>query len=716
MSRKNSPSEPNIVDDHHSSSSSPIYSPNAAQARRITLSSKKAWELFQGMLIDPDLFEKGILAVATEKKFTKEALSRHNSAENSGKATIHDGDFYLGDKVFLFNDAILNTKICYDEQIETIKYRIEKLEGQLKEPALTSEAAMPNQEGLPKKDLAAEKNKAKRIKLLKQLTTELAELETPSRRQERIKREAQKATTETEKLYEKITQKELPLASISNLNRRKETFRPVILPELTPIPTHTDSDFDASNTAFEEEAIYIYPWLSRNTPVANAPYKFKKLVTAGCLIGGATLKASLSGGANATCPLIKHDIELSLNQKIDDVIFDGDLSLGGDLNVYEEALFADFKNLVRFFLLSGDDDQKEITYHLPYYDYILFGIQLVVQGKMSSAALGNLIEIILNRQQYYEAHLKDILSELGVDKKIHLIIESPFDNLFRPLDIKTFGRSISNEDDDDDGEKEDAKKTANAARFLNFLGVKPLDISSNFSEDILKEKEKQLVQLCIEKLKDPENANREQAEIWEDFYNVTKIELNKTDKKPFREIETIEELFKWANSFEIFNASKEMNNDEVCSYLSASEKQIAIEHSELLAAVNAARLKTKGEGAKPYPNVVYITVLDRVLSYAHNVKGNIFYLTEKLTVLYKLITHGILTTLARNAVAFTKRAEEQPTSLKMFLDNISRKEKLERSAKKGVSGCTSSLFTLPSTATSMPTTSRENTVYGNKCF
>lgn len=482
------------------------------------------------------------------------------------------------------------------------------------------------------------------------------------------------------KLYKELTGSTSDTVLVANSRHRDEVF----------IPLNLNAD----------SAIYVYPWLSH---ASNASLPgFTKCVTAGCLIGANLLGYFENDELGTRFSLIKHNIKFyNDTQRIGGVIFNAD-----DVNPYEEILFAEFEKLIRFFdLYSQSDKPKEIIYHLPYYDYILFGIQLFIQGRMTLNALGNLIYIILERRETYITRLNLLI---GSTPNITLTIESPFENLFGPVakilePIEARFALTGDEDDQEEQQKIYNKMNAIAEKFLQIVEVAPKEIFASIGEDEQRMAERKLVQCCLEKLQ-KNQFNQKHSEVWEDFGNIRAEDLPcredgflRREKAP-ADIDNIEELFKAANAFLIAVASRGAQDGEVCSYLPLTEKPIQVIYANYLAAMKVAQAsrhflssfasidvsEDRAESSDtlliptennqclksylPYSNVFNATVLDSVAAYSYHTKGNLFYLGDCLNTLSDLFDNGILDELARNAKLFANR--ESPFTLSKLLERI----------------------------------------------
>ena len=282
----------------------------------------------------------------------------------------------------------------------------------------------------------------------------------------------------------------------------------------TTIKSETESDFIITNSVRREEfffpfiitnnqqhfGFYVYPWLSNNTTRPNTVNfsGFKKFVTAGCMFGS-TLKGIDQLGSRLN--LIKHDIQFHPSQKILKIDFNPKAS-----NPYEKVIFDEFKQLMLLMnnLSDPEDKTKELYYHLPYYDYMLFGIELFIRNRMTFEALDEFFKVIISKKTYYTNKIKEICRQY----KIKYIIESPFENLFGEL------------------------PTENITQIL--LSKLELElITEESTEQLNGIQEQELVQRCLQKLQ-TNHFNPTHQQVWQDLFKVIRQD----------DINTLEKLFK----------------------------------------------------------------------------------------------------------------------------------------------------------------------------
>ncbi len=324
-----------------------------------------------------------------------------------------------------------------------------------------------------------------------------------------------------------------------------------------------------------ESSMYIYPWSSsgKMTQFNNFSHLDKQWVTAVCLLG-TRIKAVDSKGEKKL--FIKHGISFYPEQKIVAIQFNVNLK-----NPYTEMLFGELENLaclIDRFTIEGKS--KELFCHLPYYDYMLFGIELFIRGRMTHKALVDFFAAILQEKDYYIERINQICQP----HKIKVTIESPFKNLFGPL----------LEDKCCNDYKSLAGKTA--AHIFKILDLKPetIDPTSISEPQQLVQK---LVQKCFELLK-KNTYDLEHQEVWKDFTSVgnrvIKIKVKNKDgssfaknkdgsfvtiPKPMSDFD-IEDLFTFANAVVHGVVASRNTKKTTCVLLPATEKQISVSYGE----------------------------------------------------------------------------------------------------------------------------------------
>jgi hypothetical protein len=388
---------------------------------------------------------------------------------------------------------------------------------------------------------------------------------------------------------------------IANLTRREEVFFPFLVKN------------NQQNFGF-----YVYPWLSTNT--ANDFQKFnfsgfKRFTTVGCMFGS-TLKGIDQLGARVD--LIKHDIKFHPTQKIVTIEY------SHSYNPYEEVMFNELNKLMLLINhLSDKSKPSQLYYHLPYYDYMLFGIELFIRGRMELVALEQFFKAIILKTV---EHLNRI-EEICKHHLINCIIESPFENLFGQFKFQEIAKIIT----------EDPKNINIVEMILSALGIEPNNELDELNPEQEKVQEELLVQHCLRKLQD-NNFNLRHKQVWNDFIKFS-------DKK----INTLEDLFKIANAVMILVACKEGKDYETCSLLPISEKQIQVSY---------AKFKESKESRVNYPTVFNITTIDPIVSYdLISKKGLLFYFGCCQNSLSNLVKHDILTYAHKNVTTIAENTD-----------------------------------------------------------
>lgn len=354
-----------------------------------------------------------------------------------------------------------------------------------------------------------------------------------------------------------------------------------------------------------EEGIYIYPWLSENK-ITIEFNGFTQYVTAGCLFG-ASLKGEDQHGGKFS--LIKHDIKFFADQKIQFIMYDEKES------PYENMLFIQLEKTCQMInSFTVYENKKSLLYHLPYYDYILFGIELFLRGRITHDALSDFFEKVLKKKSEHTDKINLICKKYNILSAIF----SPFENIFGAL------QSVN--------------------EIFDVFELRNEDINpEKLTTQEIALKEKLFVLLCLQKLKtNMFNIGHQQA--WIDF---TEYSENK--------IEDLEGLFKIANTIPIAVASKGKEDYKTCSILPLSEKQIQVGYSKSL-----KELKNN-----QYPKIFHITMLDPLLSYTTSANnGLLFYFDHECSrsLTRVMIRNNLVKQAYKNIGLFSNSKE--PLSLK----------------------------------------------------
>lgn len=335
---------------------------------------------------------------------------------------------------------------------------------------------------------------------------------------------------------------------IFNSQRREEVFSPLVM---------------------DKHAIYVHAWFSKQGVHVDRTIEFsgfEQFVVAGCLFGSSCRGEDQHG---VFFPIFKHDIQFFEGQKIENIVF------VDKTNFYEKMLFKEFELLVEIICkFSAPNKPKRLLYHLPYYDYVLFGVELFIRGRITFEALGMLIDQIFLTKDKHIKKLQDICINSGIEA----IIESPFYNLFVEL-------------------SQDHPITA--AKILEILQVSS---EENVPETLRLENEKKMVQFCLKVLMQESNNphfNGEHHRVWQELIKLTDPE----------KINNLEDVFKIANAAMIGVAALDKPNYKTCSLLPRSERQIQVAYNKY----------------KTCPGVLNITFLDPVLAYNAKNGGPLYY-------------------------------------------------------------------------------------------
>lgn len=364
--------------------------------------------------------------------------------------------------------------------------------------------------------------------------------------------------------------------------------------------------------------LYFYPWISKNSNSFKFA-GFRQYVTAGCLFGS-SLKGMDQHGSSFE--LIKHDIKFFSEQKIELIIYNPEAP-----NPYEQMLFSEFEKqclLIDSFSKLGQP--KHLLFHLPYYDYVLFGVELFIRGRITFDALDSFFKMIFAKRDEYISKISEICKRHNINVRI----ESPFDNLFGSIDDQT-----------------------DISQFiLRKLNLSSEEVSSNIELCIQQENEKNLVQYCLKQLQ-TNNHNEEHRMVWQDCLQLES-----------ESIVNLEQLFKIANANMIAIGAKGRNEYETCSLLPLSEKQIQVTYDSFSKRCAAKFV----EETKSYPPVFNATTFEPLLTYSPTTKGLIFYFSLCQEALAKLISDKkILKISYQNVGLFSskikqKLIQDDPTS------------------------------------------------------
>lgn len=392
-------------------------------------------------------------------------------------------------------------------------------------------------------------------------------------------RSLRKASTLLSTLLDFNTQHQQILQSITdfdvvlfNKKRREELFLPVLF-----------------SPEWHNGGLYVCPWLGKS----NQPFSFsgfKQFVTAGCMFG-----ASLQGvtNNNKTVELINHQLTLDDGDVITQLKWQSP-------SPFESILFNEFKKTCLLVnALTSPNDPKQVLYHLPAADYIIFGIKLFLQGKITRQVLQELVDLIRQQEDYHRQELTAIAKKNNID----LQFTSPFANALPHLDKDTFNKVLD-----------------------SFSSIQALSLP-------LIEKEQLATSLLLNQLQ-TNTFDLKQAMLWQKLCRENPA------------INDIEGVFKLANTLVLAQASQHHQDYEVCSLLPLSEKQIQV-HFDLM---NSALQKKSIPSA--FPALVFLTLFDPVVTYSESTNGHLFYFASGLKTLNDLIVDTKICQLADSNLHF----------------------------------------------------------------
>lgn len=378
--------------------------------------------------------------------------------------------------------------------------------------------------------------------------------------------------------------------------------------------------------------VYVNVWPSTNAGRNQIDFHgFSQYVTAGCLFG-----ASLFGINNneAKHSLIKHDLKFFEGEKIIAIQY-----LPNKLHPYETMAFFQLKIIASSInSLAAPGIRPRVFYHLPYYDYMLFGMELYIRQRITFEALSDLFDAIIQRADTHRIKIQKISKKYDID----IIVESPFKNIFGDLSaydetgiLKLLeDKHVPIPEEESIGYERLIRETR-ASLILEKMNIHTT--SEVGISDITSEAE--LVALCLQKLTTNE-YDEEHRQVWTDFTRA----LDPTADR----IATLEDLFKLANTIIVGIATKNSVAYSTCSFLSLAEKQIQVEYSKISRKLDASEITT-------YSPTINLTTLDPILSYDNTSKANAFYFNETARGLSRLIKKtDVLDQASRNISFFSQ--------------------------------------------------------------
>ncbi len=453
-----------------------------------------------------------------------------------------------------------------------------------------------------------------------------------------------------------------------------------------PLTITTD---EKNNNNELQLGFYVCPRLSTNSDeektIENLKFGgIKQFVTAGCMFGS-EMRARNQHGKSPS--IIKRHNHFFEHERLETISYD----TTPEANPYEVALFDEFERLtwmIKRFAVGQEN--IPLLHHLPYYDYVLYGVQLFIQGRMSFNALSTFFKHIFLKKAEQTKKITEICEQKG----IKVTVASPFDPLFgnniknleqQLLSLLSQQNETAEQSEQVLGIQEEItmsvlitlldEKNQNVAdskkqeptKLFALLKEKDQKLSSllaleepkgtasneipsarqgvnqhirsilslpSSGESKEKENEKVFVQRCLSKLR--ADDNNLSGKIWKDF-------LETTDQKS---ITKVKELFQLANASMIAQAASGNPDYTTCSLLPFSEKKIQAEYSK---------------NKKSYPEVLYLTVMESMITYTHVNQGLLFYCTA-LTSLSELIFDGKILESAHVNVG-RQSMGEQPVTL-----------------------------------------------------
>jgi hypothetical protein len=296
----------------------------------------------------------------------------------------------------------------------------------------------------------------------------------------------------------------------------------------------------------------------------------------GCLFGSNLRGTDHEGN---TFPLIKYDIKLFDKQKISGILFNSK-----ELRSYEKVIFSELEKIAELMnKLSLPLEKKYLNYHLPYYDYLIFGIGLLIRDQITYPAFNKLFELVKKRRELHIGNINTVFEK----HEINIKVQSPFDNLFGPIET-----------------------LANVNDMFDKLELNIQEING-FSIEERVDKEKNFIDYCLQKL----SSNTyfvEQGQAWQDFINI----------RQSNSMLKIESLIQQAHIVMVACQVRGKSNLRCCFLLPSSEKQNQLAYDRYYAESNAYYLKR--DEISPYPSLLNITFPDPFLGYSPQSRGSMF--------------------------------------------------------------------------------------------
>jgi hypothetical protein len=281
-------------------------------------------------------------------------------------------------------------------------------------------------------------------------------------------------------------------------------------------------------------------------------------------------------------PLIKHELAFVTGLKFSRIYIEKGRS------VYEFSLFQELQKLRLFIEHTAQresDDPIVLKYHLPYWDYILFGVGLYLDGKMEYDHLCEFVDIVLEGRNFHREEIQAAFEEM--ETKIDLQIASPFDALF--------GTSM-----------EDDAATLKKQFFATFPQhelnpMRGVNAQDHFAE------------WCLDKLIAKEEMRMERGNsLWRD---------SAASLPEKRGREGLERLFTIANPRFLLESARSQSDKaySVCSYLPLSEKQIQVSADKIMRTMSSLNQE------KCFQPVLCLTASEPLYTFGPRSRGYPFY-------------------------------------------------------------------------------------------
>lgn len=470
-------------------------------------------------------------------------------------------------------------------------------------------------------------------------------------------KDAQKETDKQGSGLCQISNKNLPALSSSIVKKviNASTIMPV--DGFIYNPTRKDEVFVAMSLEQSKKGLYVYPWLSqpkKNHSSETRP-SISSFSTALCIFG-----SNLEGidENDNRQPLIKHDFKFYNEQKIKAIWHNRKTP-----NPYEVMVFNELEKIANAINIIADPTKpKQLVVHIPYLDYMLFGVQLFIRGRIKLTALDQLFKEVFYKKNEYEQKIRSICQLSKIDVRI----ESPFENIFNPDHLH--------------------HSDSFAVKFLKTLGISSEELNPlSISDTEQAQNEKRLVEHCLNLLQ-KNNYKSDHQKIWQHFVSanqqmiaqdtkkqtpesITASTDNTSDKrKPTNKLETIEDLFKIANAVMVAVASTDKQPFETCTMQLLSEKQIQASYAEYSNQLSKSTDESTRQAAPPVYN---LTIMDSYLVYGPTNQGQAFYSSFCLPTQTRAIREkDILWKAGNNALLFSRRytnPSQKPIALEEVL-------------------------------------------------